>query len=176
MCYKLKSQKLNLKFCRSTKLRKTCDTATCSLSEGGVIDRWVGLVEGSHPDCSLVRSPESVLFPLSWEAVHQWASCGRGFKKPTSPPPRWWMRFSSLAIRPRRSRQRVWAARRRLGTIWGSLCRATVSGPSPSRSPGKTAGPWGWLWWCADAGTVLNRFRWSRRAERLLNPNPGGAG
>lgn len=37
------------------------------------------------------------------------------------------------------------------GAIWGSLYRAVVSDWSLVRSPGRRAGPWGWLWWCAVA-------------------------
>lgn len=37
------------------------------------------------------------------------------------------------------------------GAIWGSLYKAVVNGRSLFHSPGRRAGPWGWLWWCAVA-------------------------
>lgn len=194
MCYKFKSvKKLNSKFIRR-QVEETCDTAIClSLflrrevegpSWGEVCCYNTGVGSGVSPPrvkCSVSHAEE--------EAVRQWAVFGRGFKKPTphpSPnPARCSKRLSSLAVRRLvaqrwairgKSRRRVWAARRRRrGAIWGSLCRATASGPSPSRSPGRTAGPWGWLWWCAVAWTAWSRFRWSRRAERPLTPSPRGA-
>lgn len=192
MCYKFKSvKKFNSKFIRR-RVEETCDTAIClSLFlrrevEGPVEERFAATTRES-------AQVSSVPFHTLRRKRCDSEPCLRGGglqKADTSPnPARCSRRLSSPAVTRLvaqwwairgKSQRRVWAARRRrgrldAGAIWGSLCRATASGPSPSRSPGRTAGPWGWLWWCAVAWTAWSRFRWSRRAERPLIPSPSGA-
>lgn len=147
---------------------------------------WVGFI----PPPPLRPGLKGSVSHTEWEAVHQWASSRLpvGGASKSQPPPDSAIQATLLS----RSRDVLSLGGGRLeggaggeseplvvaaaAAIWGNLCRATASGPSPSRSPGRTAGPWGWLWWCADAWTAWSRFRWSRRAERPLNPNPGVAG
>lgn len=56
--------------------------------------------------------------------------------------------------------------------IWGSLYKEAVSDWSLFRSPGRRAGPWGWLWWCAVAWTVWSLLHWSLQAGRGLTLSP----